>query len=80
MWSKSSDQGRELSTPRVSKIPLDAVVKSRYHNTGTWICLQLFCFWMEEAAEDLDTGGGFDFRPRVPFGQDDFNQLLVQVM
>ena len=35
---------------------------------------------MEDVAEDVDTGGEANFRPRVPFGQDDFNQLLVQVM
>ena len=58
------------SKKKASKIPIEYEFCMKYY-------IQAISASEAMATED---GAEFDFRPRVAFGQDDFNQLLVQVM
>ena len=56
----------------------DIIVNCCFHSQARGSTRQLFSF---EAMEDEnEVGAEIDFRPRVAFEQEDFKQLLVQVM
>ena len=74
---KSSDHNREQPILRVWENIIAHHLQVSLSHTNTWIYIQAISASEAMATED---GAEFDFRPRVAFGQDDFNQLLVQVM
>lgn len=76
-WFRRGRAPKEQARQWVRKISVDTIVKSRFHTLTLGFAYSgLLSEAMEEGSEDA----GFDFRPRVAFGQDDFNKLLVQVM